>query len=105
MTEQKMFILRFWEPPESFLYWSAKIKAILKTKRVWHEVWADDVASSASSRQVRANDEGSNVSSQHEYGKHAAWSTILQGVSEVQLAGVIQYQEDPLQMWTFLHEL
>lgn len=65
---------------------------------------ADDTSSSFSSHQVPASDAGSDAGSGPEYARDVACRIILDGLGEELLVYIMQYQEDPPQMWKFLYE-
>lgn len=78
--------------------------AILKTRKDWHVGQADDATSLSLWHQVRASDGQSYVVGDPECGRDAGPLKILQRPGEVPFSCVMLYQEDPLEMWRFLHE-
>lgn len=95
MTDQKVSVPRLGGPQDNFLNWSVQIKVILKARRVWHVVRAEDRASLSSLHRVQASDKGSDVGSDPEYVRDIVCSIILQEPGEVLIACVMQYQEGP----------
>lgn len=100
--DKKIAISRFHGPQYSLLYWKAQVKEILNTNQVWPVVQVDDAARLSSSHQVQASHEGYDACSDPEYARDVACSVIQQGLGEVPFACLIQYQEDPQQMRSFL---
>lgn len=104
MTDQNVFIPRSGGPHDNFLYSSAQIKAVLKAKRVWHLLLADDAASLSSSHEVLGSDEGSDLASAPEYARDIAFSIILQKIGKAPFVWAMRYQKDSQEMWRLLHD-
>jgi len=120
MDYGKEYLPFFKGPQDNFLYWSARIKALLKSKKVWSVV-RDPTAPASSSSEVQdnSNEVQDNTTTTatatpdasaaaaatllaEQEKKDVACSIILRSLGPVPFAAVMRYQEEPRTMWTLL---
>ncbi len=93
MTEEKVSIPKFRGPQDNFLFWAARIEAILAEKEALDPVKVELVES------------GSDADDAAQKKKAAqACSVILRGLGDVPFADIMRHKSSPKKMWDALHE-
>lgn len=97
-TDQRSLAPRLKGQHDSFLYWPAQVKEILKAKRVWHFVRQSKAAASSyasNQKGVEKKDTATGGVKDDEYARNAACLVILHALCKVLFTCVLAHQDDP----------